>query len=99
MRPFHHATRTIIEYRALALLMFVTAVAVAFVAASCSSSSMVSSQPASVSVSISDPPSCMAPNGQGGGVQRVVITTRAVQAHASATADDNSSGWVELAPP
>jgi uncharacterized protein DUF4382 len=98
MRPFHRTTRTIIEHRALALLMFVAAVAIAFAAASCSSSSMVSNQPASVSVSISDPPSCMAPNGQNGGFQNVFITVRSVQAHASATADDNSSGWVELAP-
>src|SRR5258708_18553581 len=57
---------------------------------------MVTGQlPGTVSVSISAPPSCMAPNGD---FMHVFITIRSVQAHASATADDNSSGWVELAP-
>ncbi len=48
-----------------------------------------------VLVSISDPPSCMPPNGN---FMHVFITVRSVQAHTSATADDNSPGWQELAP-
>jgi hypothetical protein len=48
-----------------------------------------------VQVSISDPPSCMPPNGN---FMHVFITVRSVQAHASATADDNTAGWQELAP-
>ncbi len=48
-----------------------------------------------VNVSISDPPSCSAPSGD---FDSVFITIRSVQAHISATADDNSSGWQELAP-
>ena len=48
-----------------------------------------------VNVSISDPPSCAAPSGD---FESVFITFRSVQAHISATADDNSSGWQELAP-
>lgn len=48
-----------------------------------------------VNVSISDPPSCAAPSGN---FESVFITIRSVQAHLSATADDNSSGWQELAP-
>ncbi len=48
-----------------------------------------------VQVSISDPPSCMPPNGN---FMHVFITVRSVQAHTSATADDNSAGWQELAP-
>jgi hypothetical protein len=48
-----------------------------------------------VNVSISDPPSCAAPSGD---FDSVFITIRSVQAHISATADDNSSGWQELAP-
>src|SRR6266567_7514046 len=48
-----------------------------------------------VLVSISDPPSCMPPNGN---FMHVFITVRSVQAHTSATADDNTAGWQELAP-
>jgi hypothetical protein len=48
-----------------------------------------------INVSISDPPSCMPPNGQ---FAHVFITVRSVQAHISATATDSSSGWQELAP-
>ncbi len=48
-----------------------------------------------VNVSISDPPSCAAPSGD---FDSVFITIRSVQAHISATADNNSSGWQELAP-
>jgi hypothetical protein len=50
---------------------------------------------ATVNVSISDPPSCLPPAGN---FKSVFITIRSVQAHISATADDNSPGWVELAP-
>lgn len=46
-------------------------------------------------LSISDPPSCAAPNGS---FKSVFITIRSVQAHLSATANDNSPGWQELAP-
>ncbi len=48
-----------------------------------------------VNVSISDPPSCSPPAGS---FKSVFITIRSVQAHISATADDNSPGWVELVP-
>jgi hypothetical protein len=48
-----------------------------------------------LSVTISDPPSCMPPNDH---FIHVFITVRSVQAHTSATADDNSAGWQELAP-
>jgi hypothetical protein len=50
---------------------------------------------ATVNVSISDPPSCSPPAGN---FKSVFITIRSVQAHISATADDNSAGWVELVP-
>src|SRR5712692_301739 len=48
-----------------------------------------------VSVSISDPPSCAAPDGS---FSHVFISIRSVQAHISSTASDSSSGWQELAP-
>ena len=54
-----------------------------------------SSNMGTVVATISDPPSCMPPNGH---FAHVFITVRSVQAHTSATADDNSPGWQELAP-
>ncbi len=48
-----------------------------------------------VSVSMSDPPSCKMPAGN---FKNVWITVRSVQAHVSSTATDSSSGWQELAP-
>jgi hypothetical protein len=46
-------------------------------------------------VSLTDPPTCAFPNGA---FDHVYVTIRSVQAHTSATADDNSGGWQELAP-
>ena len=64
-----------------------------------------------INLSISDPPSCMAstsgtaaPAPVGGTASpagtftNVFVTIRSIRAHTSTTADDNSSGWQELAP-
>src|SRR6266481_1845052 len=84
--------------RAGALFLAVVAIfAIAGVIVSCSGGSshnMVSGM-GTVNVSMSDPPSCMPPNGQ---FTHVYVTVRSVQAHVSATATDSSSGWQELAP-
>ena len=48
-----------------------------------------------INVTLTDPPSCAFPNGA---FDHVYVTIRSVQAHTSATADDNSGGWQELAP-
>ncbi|HWN76048.1 MAG TPA: DUF4382 domain-containing protein [Candidatus Udaeobacter sp.] len=84
--------------RAGALLLAVAAIfAIAGIIVSCSggsSNNMVSGM-GTVNVSMSDPPSCMPPNGQ---FTHVYVTVRSVQAHISATATDSSSGWQELAP-
>jgi len=81
-----------------ALLLAVAAIfAIAGIIVSCSggsSNNMVSGM-GTVNVSMSDPPSCMPPNGQ---FTHVYVTVRSVQAHISATATDSSSGWQELAP-
>jgi hypothetical protein len=58
-------------------------------------SSMSTAGTGAISVSMTDPPSCAFPNGN---FTHVYITVRSVQAHTSATADDNSAGWQELAP-
>jgi hypothetical protein len=84
--------------RAGALLLAAVAISgIAGIIVSCgggSSSNMVSGM-GTVNVSMSDPPSCMPPNGQ---FVHVYVTVRSVQAHISATATDSSSGWQELAP-
>ena len=49
----------------------------------------------SITVNLSDPPTCAFPNGS---FQHVFVTIRSVQAHTSATAGDSSPGWQELAP-
>jgi Domain of unknown function (DUF4382) len=93
------------------LLGLLTAV-VAVIIVSCggNTSSVPSPGMGTVQVSISDPPSCAAatsgatavPAGgtaaPGGTFISVFVTIRSIQAHTSATADDSSSGWQELAP-
>jgi hypothetical protein len=86
--------------RAGALLLAAVAIfGIAGIIVSCSGGSSnnmsMSSSMGTVNVSMSDPPSCMPPNGQ---FVHVYVTVRSVQAHISATADDNSPGWQELAP-
>jgi hypothetical protein len=84
--------------RAGALLLAVVAIfGIAGIIASCSggSSSNMLSGMGTVNVSMSDPPSCMPPNGQ---FTHVYVTVRSVQAHISASATDDSPGWQELAP-
>ena len=78
----------------LACLILLCGIVWGFV--SCSNSSGTSgTQMGSAILSISDPPSCAVPNGS---FKSVFITIRSVQAHISATANDNTPGWKELAP-
>jgi len=81
----------------LFLLIAVLPVALATVLISCGGlvSGTQSGGTGTVNVSLTDPPTCKAPNGN---FQHVYVTIRAVQANINATADDNSSGWQELAP-
>jgi len=94
------------------IIAFVFLAATVAIAISCGggSNSMVSPGMGTINVSMSDPPSCAAatsgaavvPTGgtaaPGGTFASVFVTIRSIQAHTSATADDNSSGWQELAP-
>jgi len=82
----------------LSLAVFAALVAVALTLVTCGKTtimSQVNNGMATVNVSISDPPSCSPPTGS---FKSAFITIRSVQAHTSATADDNSPGWVELVP-
>ena len=84
--------------RAGTLILAAAAIfAIAGIIVSCSggSTKSMSSAMGTVAVTLSDPPSCMPPNGQ---FTHVYITVRSVQAHISATATDSSAGWQELAP-
>ncbi len=85
-------THPVLAVFAIGLILASVAVAVV----SCgSNTSAPGSGMGSATVSLSDPPSCAAPSGD---FSHVYITIRSVQAHISATADDNSPGWQELAP-
>jgi len=84
------------SYMPLGFLVALLAVALTLVTCGKTTTmTQVSSGMATVNVSISDPPSCSPPAGS---FKSVFITIRSVQAHTSATADDNSPGWVELVP-
>src|SRR6266436_186520 len=85
---------------------------VAVIIISCSGglSTMQTPSMGTINVSLSDPPSCAAASSGAatvlvGGTAaptgtfiHVYVTIRSIQAHTSATADDTSSGWQELAP-
>jgi hypothetical protein len=77
-------------------LLGVTLLVSAVIGVSCGGSTKVSGTlPGTVVVSISDPPSCMPPNGS---FTHVFVTVRSVQAHIDPNAGDDSPGWQELAP-
>ena len=83
--------------RPFSFLLAFLIVAVPFIVISCAggNNTMQSPNTGTVSVSLSDPPSCMPPTGH---FTHVYITVRSVQAHTSAAAGDSSAGWQELAP-
>jgi hypothetical protein len=89
------SNRQVPFYMPLGVLVTVVAVALTLVTCNNTTTMTVNNGMATVNVSISDPPSCMPPAGS---FKSVFITIRSVQAHTSATADDNSPGWVELVP-
>jgi len=81
----------------LAACLFTFAIVITAIAVSCGggNTSMQTSSAGMIQVSLSDPPSCTPPNGQ---FTHVFITVRSVQVHISATADDSTPGWQEIAP-
>jgi len=82
---------------AVVVLVVGAAIAVGAILAGCGNS-MVSnpaSGMATVSIKLSDPATCMAPNGP---YSHVYVTISDVRAHVSATAGDSDSGWQDLTP-
>ncbi len=85
-------------------------VALIIIGCSGGNNSMVTPGMAMINVSVGDPPSCAAATSSatavpaggtaapGGTFISVFVTIRSIQAHISASADDTSSGWQELAP-
>ncbi len=80
---------------AIGILAFFSVAALLISCTSSDTTMPPSSSTASVSVTISDPPSCKVPAGS---FEHVYISINSVQAHTSASAGDNSPGWQELAP-
>lgn len=77
---------------------FATALALSgaiVIGCSSGSSSPTTSGTAKVSVMLSDPSTCLAPNGP---YQHVYVTVTDVKASTNATASDGDSSWVDLAP-
>lgn len=70
-------------------------IAVTIISCGGGTSTMQGPNMGTVTVSLSDPPSCKPPNGH---FEHVYVTVRSVQAHISATAGDDAGGWQELAP-
>ncbi len=79
----------------LSLMLVALAVAGAIVVGCGSGGSSSTSGMAKVSVMLSDPATCMAPNGP---YQHVYVTITDVKAHVSASAGANDAGWVDLTP-
>ncbi|HKW63818.1 MAG TPA: DUF4382 domain-containing protein [Candidatus Acidoferrum sp.] len=90
----------------VSLLLGCLVIVVALIVISCGGEPASMQSPASgtVTVSISDPPSCAASAGPGSGAMapgtfgHVWVTIVSVKAHINGTADANSPGWQELAP-
>jgi hypothetical protein len=95
MRFSGRSNRQVPSYVPLGVLVALFAAALTLVTCSNTTTMQVNNGFATVNVSISDPPSCSPPAGS---FKSVFITIRSVQAHISATAGDNSPGWVELVP-
>src|SRR5437899_3072031 len=91
------------------IILVITAVAVFLVGCGGNPPMIQSSSMGTINVSMSDPPSCVAASSTptvpvggtaapSGNFTSVFVTIRSIQAHTSATADNTSSGWQELAP-
>jgi hypothetical protein len=78
----------------VSLILLVTIAAIT-VACGGNTDKQLSSSMATVTTSISDPPTCASPSGP---YTHVYVTISDVQIHASSNASPNDSGWVDLTP-
>ncbi len=81
----------------ITFVLFLLAVTLYLIACGGGSSSSGSSTSSMglVTISLSDPPTCKAPNGS---FSHVYVTIRDVKVNVSSTADDTSSDWIDLTP-
>src|SRR5258708_7385365 len=91
------------------IILVITAVVVFLVGCGGNPPLMPNSSMGTIKLFMSDPPSCAAASSAttvpaggtappGGNFMNRFVTPRSIQAHTSATADNTSSGWQELAP-
>jgi hypothetical protein len=79
----------------LVLITFCTALLVAAIFAAGCGGSNNSTQPATINLTVSDPPTCSAPNGP---YSHVFVTVTDVKIHTSSNAGPNDSGFIDLTP-
>src|SRR5260370_7407879 len=91
-RPHHFR---ISPQQLLILSLSLSLGAVAALIAGCSGTATTSAGMAQVSVKLSDPATCMAPNGP---FAHVFVTVTDVKAHVNGSAADNDPGFVDLTP-
>jgi hypothetical protein len=82
-------------YRYLLIVACSALIVAGIVVAGCGGGGSSSNQPALVNLSVSDPPTCSAPNGP---YSHVFVTVTDVQIHTSANAGPNDAGFVDLTP-
>ncbi len=83
------------HWQLILVLGCLLAVALVVVACNSGSSSMSTSSMGTVNVMLSDPATCVAPNGP---YSHVYVTITDVQANVSATAGSTDNGWADLTP-
>ncbi len=82
--------------RLVLLVSLILLLTIAAITVACGGNNkQLSTSTASVTTSISDPPTCASPSGP---YTHVYVTISDVQIHASATANANDAGWVDLTP-
>jgi uncharacterized protein DUF4382 len=82
-----------VQFRAFFVVLILS---LAFAAFSCSGGrSQMSSSPAKVNVTVSDPATCSAPQGA---FSHIFVTITDVQINASSSAGDNDPSWIDLTP-
>jgi hypothetical protein len=82
-------------YRYILIVACSALIVAGIVVAGCGGGSSSSSQSAFVNLSVSDPPTCSAPNGP---FSHVFVTVTDVQIHTSSNAGPNDPGFVDLTP-
>jgi hypothetical protein len=84
-----------VSYELLFLALLSVGAVTAFIVGCSGTSATSGTTMAQANVRLSDPATCMAPNGP---FKNVFVTVSDVKAHTNANAGDNDAGWVDLTP-